>query len=333
MAAYHIRVHGSIPYKSTWQHTILHLCQTMNCYNYSRKHFGAFVILIHGQYVGITGGNEFGFKHFLSGNYLQFSSWLSRAPSISSEILKDKMKCLNLLYCLVEADSTMLSFVESIFQGVIDFSKRMLSINDLRRLAVLLSRLPNRHWEKLDLSSCSIGDEGCDLLCEMLRCTHSSFKVKTVDVSHNSFSWESLNNLFNISRPWHVKEFIFSVDMFYDRETISVQNLIAANIRKTFHINQFITGFLLVTFLKKKKKMIAVYSSSGYIKCTQFDAKYMISELRHFINGIGFSPLTAISFIYQLNIEDVNTKLATISSHIDCVKICGTNCIQKVHTC
>ena len=69
------------------------------------------------MYVGITGGNHFIFTHFLSGNYLQLSTWLF-TPNISNNILNDRIKCLHLLHCSAEAgygNNTMLSSVENIF--------------------------------------------------------------------------------------------------------------------------------------------------------------------------------------------------------------------------
>ena len=45
------------------------------------------------MYVGITGGNNFVFKHFLTGNYFQLSSKLLKASYIYNSILNDKIKC------------------------------------------------------------------------------------------------------------------------------------------------------------------------------------------------------------------------------------------------
>ncbi|XP_065918394.1 NACHT, LRR and PYD domains-containing protein 12-like isoform X2 [Dysidea avara] len=315
MAAYHI---ASLPNAD--------LLQLLNDTFWNIRYFNTWAI-----YVGITGGNDFGFKHFLSGNYLQFSSWLSGAPSISRKLLKDKMKCLNLLYCLTEADCKILSSVESIFkEGTLDFSKQSLSLNDVRTLAILLLRLSNRQWKIFDLSGCSIGDEGCDILCETLQCKHSLFQIKTVDLSCNNISWESLNKFCNVLKSWHVKEFIFSIDMLCDREKVRIKNSTKTIILKSLDRNPLFTGFLLVTFLQRQNKVIAVYSSPRYIKSTQFGANRMIPGLRDFVGSSPLTaPLTAVSFVYHQPVEDVNTKLATISSHIDCVKICGTKLHSK----
>ena len=67
------------------------------------------------MYVGITGGKDFIFNHFLSGNYLQFTSWFL-SLKISNTILTDKLKCLHLLHCSAEAgygNNAMLTSVEN----------------------------------------------------------------------------------------------------------------------------------------------------------------------------------------------------------------------------
>ena len=69
------------------------------------------------MYVGITAGRHRAFTHFLSGNRLQMTSWLSTPRLVSKGLLSDKIKCLHLLRCSAEADCDILSSVEDIFEG------------------------------------------------------------------------------------------------------------------------------------------------------------------------------------------------------------------------
>ena len=55
----------------------------------------------------------------------------------------------------------------------------------MRTLAMLLLRLPNKQWEKLDLSGCNINDYGCDSLCEIFISRNVPFRIKSVDLSNN----------------------------------------------------------------------------------------------------------------------------------------------------
>ena len=172
------------------------------------------------MYVGITGGKHFIFTHFLSGNRSQLFSWLS-TPKISNKILSNRMQCLYLLHCSAEVDygnNELLSSVENIFkEGIIDLSNYNLSVNNLRTLAVLLLRLPSKHWEGLNLSNCNIDDNCCNLLCELFQSHNVLFKIKTVDISYNNIQWESLINLCKILKLWQTEELILSFDASYDK--------------------------------------------------------------------------------------------------------------------
>jgi len=68
-------------------------------------------------YVGITGGETFALKNFLSGNYFQIFTRLFKT-SISKSFLCDKIKCLHVFQCLVEAQSSdLLSSFGKLFQN------------------------------------------------------------------------------------------------------------------------------------------------------------------------------------------------------------------------
>ena len=193
------------------------------------------------MYVGITGGNSSVFKHFITGNYFQVSSWLFGTSAISSATLKDKIKCLHLLHCLAEANHEMLSTVESIFQGgILDLSHQSLSPNDVHTLAFLLSSLPNRQWEMINLSHCNIDDQTCVVLCETFCSQRVPLKIKCIDVSYNCFHRDSLNKLCSILKSWHTAKLILSVDSLYSSTT---RNTVCSfnNKLKKLHANKFNT--------------------------------------------------------------------------------------------
>ena len=121
------------------------------------------------MYVGITGGKSFPLKHFLSGNWFQFSTWLSNTElNISKRLLDIKINRLHLFQCLMEAQSNYLvSSFERFFEGqVIDLVSQTLIPCDLNTLGFVLIRSINKQWKLLNLSRCNIGDTGCTLLYE-----------------------------------------------------------------------------------------------------------------------------------------------------------------------
>ena len=71
------------------------------------------------MYVGMTEGKHHAFTHFLSGNYLQVTSWLSTPKKLSKKLLNNKIKCLQLLCCSAEAECEILSSIVNVFEGQI----------------------------------------------------------------------------------------------------------------------------------------------------------------------------------------------------------------------
>ena len=125
------------------------------------------------MYVGITGGCTFALQHFLSGNWFQLYSKFFGASKISIKFLKHKMRCLHLFQCLVEAGNIdsmkQLDSVKEVFQNnEIDLNNQTLLPSDLSTLGFFLIRSINKEWDELNLSNCSIGSNGSNILCDRL---------------------------------------------------------------------------------------------------------------------------------------------------------------------
>ena len=287
------------------------------------------------MYVGITGGNQFTFTHFLSGNYLLMSSRLF-TPKISNKILEDKIKCLHLLRCSTEADCKMLSSVQNIFQGqIIDLSNSNLSVNDVCTLAMLLLRLPNKQWEKLDLSGCNINDDGCDSLCEIFISTNLLFTIKSVNLSNNNIQWESLCKLCKVLKLWHTEELVISIDALYDRATMSTINDLISKLHKyvlTEFTGIFFCGMLLCTYIAKQHTMIIAYSEANCIKCFQLSDlnDITIGDFQKVImEEIGLERIQEISLSYPFSCHEINIKSTVLSQCIKKIIFYGANMHSK----
>ena len=136
-------------------------------------------------YIGLTKGEDFAFKHFLSGNalfsYIQCKcfSWLKHVFSnvnneivehieveqrtISTRILENKIKTLLLYFLLQEAPgNNMVKCLDTVVTDKkLDVSKQSLvSKQDLFLLSYILSRpYLTKQWESVNLSHCEIDDE------------------------------------------------------------------------------------------------------------------------------------------------------------------------------
>ena len=177
------------------------------------------------MYVGITGGESFALKHFLSGNWFQLSTWLVKSPGISKKLISDKIKCLHMFQCLAETENyELISSVGKCFcNQEIDLSDQTLLPNQLDTLGFFLIRSVRKQWRMLNLSRCNIGSIGCNSLSERLlnKNTQHLLNVQKVDFSCNQLNLESLVKLFEVLKSWNVSELIITDNAILDSTTSS----------------------------------------------------------------------------------------------------------------
>ena len=175
------------------------------------------------MYVGITCGSSFALKHFLSGNRFQLYTKLFKTSKISNKYLKNKMKCLHLFQCLVEAKTQdFMEPVKQLFQNKqIDLSNQTLLPSDLNTLGFFLIRSINKEWDELYLSNCNIGSDGINILCDtfMDKDARCIVNIKIVDFSHNQLNISSLIRLFHLLNSWYTSEIIITDDALLDNVT------------------------------------------------------------------------------------------------------------------
>ena len=159
------------------------------------------------MYVGITHGENFAWKHYLSGNWFQLSTHLFKSSSISKKLLHNKVKCLHLFQCLVEGSSESIEQLsKSLFQDrTIDLSNQALQPKDVNILGFFLLRSINKHWKKIDLSRCSLRDIGCSALCKMFmdKSNREMLKVDEVDFSYNQLQLDNIKALLEVLKSWN----------------------------------------------------------------------------------------------------------------------------------
>ena len=164
-------------------------------------------------YVGITHGNSFALKHFLSGNRFQLTTKIFKSSRISNKFLKNKIRCLHLFQCFVESNNEdMIASVSHFLQGnKIDLSNQTLLPSDVDTLGFFLMRSVNKTWEMLDLSGCNIGSTGINILCDrFLNKKNHNVTIKAVDFSFNRMNYSTLVRLFELYKTWHTSEILLT---------------------------------------------------------------------------------------------------------------------------
>ena len=166
------------------------------------------------MYVGITHGNSFALKHFLSGNWFQLTTKIFKTSSISNKFLKNKIRCLHLFQCFVESNSKdMIASVSSVFQGnQINLSNQTLLPSDVNTLGFFLIKSINKTWEILNLAGCNIGSIGINILCDRFlnKNNYHNITIKAVDFSFNQLNFPSLVRLFESFISWHTSEILIT---------------------------------------------------------------------------------------------------------------------------
>ena len=185
---------------------------------WSHRYYNTWVM-----YIGITSGSSFALRHFLSGNRFQLYSKLFKNSKVSDKYLKNKMRCLHLFQCLVEANKEdIIESVKQLFQNnQIDLSNQTLLPSDLNTFGFFLIRSLNKEWDELDLSNCNIGSEGCNILCDRFldKDVRSIVTIKMVNFSYNQLNFSSLIRLFGLFNSWYTSEIVITDEAILDNGT------------------------------------------------------------------------------------------------------------------
>ena len=183
------------------------------------------------------------------------------------------------------------------------------------------------------LSSCGIDSQGCTILCEML-CSSTEFQFKTVDISYNNFHWESFYLICSMLKTWHTKKIVFSVDMLYDTITMSVINNFMGKLEEVFQNDGSSDRVLLLTYVAKQSKLIAVYSAPTCTRWFQWnDCKLnenMIKHIKAFIENRVENNRFKLAFSYSIIDHHANIEnLPILLSDIKDIQLCGSYLYSK----
>ena len=160
------------------------------------------------MYVGMTGGKKEAWRHFVSGNRFMLFTKVFKSSKISKKYLNDKIKSLHLFQCFAEIGNK--ESVGKVFKDkTIDLSNQTLLPRDINTICFFLLRSVNKHWIKLDLSSCNIGDTGSEILCKtFLDKSRDIVSIDKVNLSHNQLQTHSLLGLLDVFKVWHASEVV-----------------------------------------------------------------------------------------------------------------------------
>ena len=153
------------------------------------------------MFFGLTNANSFALKHFLSGRKFVIVSKLFGAKHIRKRVSTDKVKCLHLFQCFLEAgnDELVQKVGKFLVDDTIDLSNYALLHKDIHIFSFFLIRSANKKWKMLDLSSCYIGDQGFDIFTRSFaECRKNKTTTETINISYNHLTPSSIDGIINL---------------------------------------------------------------------------------------------------------------------------------------
>jgi len=163
------------------------------------------------MYVGLTKGNSFALKHFLSGHKFSFITKLFGSKSIASNTIQNKVKCLHLLQCFSEAgnDELMQQLGGTFNDTTIDLSENSLLPRDIHTLSFFLARSTTKIWEILNLANCYMGDNTFNVFCKTLSdFNEHKVVISAIDLSCNHLTCVSLKGIIDLIYCFSVKHLL-----------------------------------------------------------------------------------------------------------------------------
>ena len=157
----------------------------------------------------------------LTNNY-----WFTQPDYLSSKILRDNIKCLYLVYCLMELPHTKIN--QQAEQQVIkhtsylDISNDNLNSEYLNVVAAFLLYYRVRQWEYFSISDCSIDDNKLENLLQLFLCKIKHLpNINILDLSNNQLTIMSVNKVIKIAHMIKASKILVSHNKIGDKEICS----------------------------------------------------------------------------------------------------------------
>ena len=188
------------------------------------------------MYFGLTKGNYPPLIHFLSGNRFLWLTKLKfkgkQQSPIDETIIEDKIKCLHLFQCFLEAgNETMCEQVGNFLNDfILDLSGQIIMSREMYTLSFFLARSSCKNWQLLNLSNCSLDDSHFKILSKScLSDQVSNLSIKTLDVSSNNITSSSLHEICKLVLKLKIQKLILNNSLSDEEISAALLNVVISN--------------------------------------------------------------------------------------------------------
>ena len=244
------------------------------------------------MFFGLTGGNSFAVNHYLSGHKFAIFSKLFGADKICQAVTRDKIKCLHLFQCFLEADnSNQVGKVGKILlNDTIDLSNNVLLLKDIHIFSFFLIRSVNKTWKMLNLSSCYIGDHGFSVFVRSFaESSKHKITVKSVNISSNHLTSVSINGIISLINCFKTEKIVLynnSIDYKLFEDAVltyfinSNRTMMIAVEKKEDHE----TDFYYINCQFNVKKDSSLFSPNFKCNIYLWSTNYQFDNLKTFVS-------------------------------------------------
>ena len=176
------------------------------------------------MYIGLTNGDSFPLKAFLSGETRGMHHLLGYTfHGIDEKLKMSKIRCLQLFEMLLEApDSKMIESLSSVVKtDLINLSNEKLNVAEVDIISqyIVRSRV-TMEWLLIDLSHCNIDDAGLQLLYQLSNLEDGRAKptIKCLNISHNNIC--EISTLFHLVNACKINNLLASNNMCKDNDYV-----------------------------------------------------------------------------------------------------------------
>ena len=278
------------------------------------------------MYVGLTSGDSFALKHFLTGHKFIVHSLLVKTRGIAIKTVSDKVKCLYLFQCFLEARNyeKCQQVGSYLVDEKIDLSNTTLLPKDMHTLSFFLTRSTTKQWKLLDLSKCYIGDNGCDILANLLiGDDKTNMHIDKMNFSSNHLTSRSICTVLKIVQYFNVKELILTGNLLDSEAFLD-------GFFTNFIIQQELYHEMLLSIQTNKNKILVcalnckdifaspapsynyLYSTSEIYSLSLWNTTFKVDDLLMLLSSV--NTFTSI----ELNIyrKDLDSQILYIQSEI-----------------
>jgi len=128
-------------------------------------------------------------------------------------MINDKIKCLHLFQCFLEAGNDIMCHKVGNFlhNNIIDLSKQPLLLKDLITLSFFLTRSCTKIWKILNLSNCFIGDSNFQMFVKLILESHpKALHIEILNVTNNFLTVDTLPVIHSLIHCLRIDKVILS---------------------------------------------------------------------------------------------------------------------------